>query len=88
MYAGDEPPFLPIKYARLIQRQAKSARAEAGRGREPALPCAAGARGRAVSQTRTNPVGQDTVGLDLGPSTIAIVPREGISRARGASRPS
>jgi hypothetical protein len=31
-------------------------------------------------QKPKHPVGSDTIGLDLGPSTLAIVPREGTPR--------
>ena len=69
----------PIKYARLIVRQASSPHA---RGAD-----ASGQRyfvqlvlEGVPSHKPKHPVGQDTVGLDLGPSTIAIVPREGSPR--------
>ena len=70
---------IAIKYARLIQRQASSARAQGADGAGPALLCATGPGRRPVPQAQT--YGRhDTVGLDLGPSTIAIVPREGTPR--------
>lgn len=68
-----------IKYARLLRRKASS-------------PCAKGAdRGgyRYYAQLALegmpyqkpkHPVGQESVGLDLGPSTIAIVPEQGQAR--------
>jgi hypothetical protein len=69
----------PIKYARLIRRPASSSRAE---GTD-----AAGQRyfvqltlEGVPYQKPKHTVGSDTVGLDLGPSTLAIVPREGTPR--------
>jgi hypothetical protein len=68
-----------IKYARLIQRPASSARAsgadQAGQRYFVQL-----ALEGVPSQKPKHVVGHDTVGLDLGPSTIAIVPREDTPR--------
>jgi transposase len=68
-----------IKYARLLVRQASSARAlgadEAGQRYFVQL-----ALEGIPYQKPKHQVGSDTVGLDLGPSTIAIVPREGPPR--------
>ena len=79
----------PIKYARLIQRQASSSRAE-GADAEGQRYYAQLALEGVPYQKPKHPVGQDTVGLDLGPSTIAIVPREGTPRLEvrlGRARP-
>jgi len=68
-----------IKYARLIRRRASS-------------PCAGGADCQGYRyavqlalegipyQKPTHPMDRDTIGLDLGPSTIAIVPRQAEAR--------
>src|SRR6266566_822474 len=65
----------PIKYARLIRRRTSSPRAEGAdcQGYRYAVQLAL--EGTAYQKPR-HPVGSDTIGLDLGPSTIAIVPRE------------
>ena len=69
----------PIKYARLVQRQASSPRAEGAdtKGHRYYVQLALSG---VPSQKPKHPVGHDTEGLDLGPSTIAIVPREGTPR--------
>jgi hypothetical protein len=69
----------PIKYARLMVRQASSARAQ-GADREGQRYFVQLALEGVPYQKPKHVVGHDTVGLDLGPSTIAIVPREGIPR--------
>ena len=66
----------PIKYARLIRRQASSPRA-AGADRQGDRYFVQLALEGVPYQKPKHPVGTDTIGLDLGPSTIAIVPREG-----------
>jgi hypothetical protein len=68
-----------VKYARLIVRQASSFRAE-GADAQGQRYCVQLALSGVPYQKLKHPVGQDTVGLDLGPSTIAIVPREGTPR--------
>jgi hypothetical protein len=68
-----------IKYARLIQRQASSFRAE-GADAEGQRYFVQLALEGVPYQKPKHAVGSDTVGLDLGPSTIAIVPREGAPR--------
>ena len=69
----------PIKYARLVVRQASSARAQ-GADRVGQRYCVQLALEGVPSHKPRHPVGRDTVGLDLGPSTIAIVPRQGTPR--------
>ncbi len=68
-----------IKYARLIRRKVTSQRAEGADGegyRYYVQLALAGAPYHKPKHT----VGTDTIGADLGPSTIAIVPREGEAR--------
>ena len=74
-----------VKYARLIVRQASSARAE-GADREGQRYSVQLALEGVPSQKPKHQIGSDTVGLDLGPSTLAIVPREGTPRARAPLR--
>jgi hypothetical protein len=69
----------PIKYARLIVRQAPSARAQ-GSDRAGQRYFVQLALEGVPYQKPKHPVGSDTVGLDLGSSTIAIVPRQGTPR--------
>ena len=68
-----------IKYARLVVRQASSARA-GGANRAGQRYFVQLALSGVPYHKPKHPVGSDTVGLDLGPSTIAIVPREGTPR--------
>jgi hypothetical protein len=65
----------PIKYARLIRRRASSPRAEGAdcQGYRYSVQLALSG---APYQKPRHPVGSDIIGLDVGPSTIAIVPRE------------
>jgi hypothetical protein len=65
-----------IKYARLIQRRASSERA-AGADRQGYRCFVQLALEGLPLQQLKHPVGCDIVGADLGPSTIALVPREG-----------
>jgi hypothetical protein len=74
-----------VKYARLIVRQASSSRAE-GADVQGQRSCVHLALSGVPYQKPKHPAGHDTVGLDLGPSTLAIVPREGTPRARGVLR--
>ncbi len=69
----------PIKYARLIVRQASSPRAQ-GADRAGQRYFVQLALEGVPYQKPKHHVGSDTVGLDLGPSTLAIVPREGTPR--------
>src|SRR5262249_1646103 len=75
----------PIKYARLIQRPASSARAQGANQ--------AGQRYfvqlilEGIPYHKPQPVvGHDPVGLALGPSTIALIPREGTPPPGGPVR--
>jgi hypothetical protein len=68
-----------VKYARLIVRQASSSRA-AGADATGHRYYVQLALSGVPYQKPKHPVGRDTVGLDLGPSTIAIVPRDGTPR--------
>jgi len=79
----------PIKYARLIQRQVSSSRAKGADTRGQRYSVQLALEGVPYHKPK-HPVGSDTVGLDLGPSTIAIVPREGTPRLEvclGRARP-
>jgi hypothetical protein len=69
----------PIKYARRMVRPASSARARGADTRSQRYFVQLVLEGISY-QKPTHPVGSDTVGLDLGPSTVAIVPREGTPR--------
>ena len=68
-----------IKYARLIQRQASSPRAQGAAALGLRYFVQLALEGVPYHKPK-HAVGGDTVGLDLGPSTIAIVPREGEPR--------
>jgi hypothetical protein len=74
-----------IKYVRLIRRKASSSRAQSADCQSyryyvqlilEGHPYQK-KKGDAGKEAPKHPVGKDIVGLDLGPSTIAIVPREG-----------
>jgi transposase len=69
----------PIKYVRLVRRMASSSQAKgAGRdGKQYFVQLILA--GHAFQKPKHEP-GCDTVGLDIGPSTLAIVPREGEAR--------
>jgi hypothetical protein len=65
-----------IKYARLVQRRASSKKAA---GADPAGFCyfvQLALEGVPYHKPK-HPMGSDIIGADLGPSTIALVPREG-----------
>ncbi len=66
----------PIKYARLVRRKAESPRAQ-GADREGNRYYVQLALEGLSYQKPKHTVGTDTIGLDVGPSTIAMVPREG-----------
>jgi hypothetical protein len=68
-----------VKYARLIQHQASSPRV-LGADQEGFRYYVQLALEGVPYQKPKHVVGRDTVGLDLGPSTVAIVPREGTAR--------
>jgi hypothetical protein len=65
-----------IKYCRLIQRKASSARA-GGADAHGYRYCVQLALEGTPLQKPKHAVGSQTIGLDLGPSSIAVVPREG-----------
>jgi hypothetical protein len=66
----------PIKYARLLVRQASRSRAQ-GADRAGQRYFVQVAMEGVPSHQPKHQVGHNTVGMDLGPSTSAIVPREG-----------
>src|SRR5215467_6032570 len=68
-----------IKYARLIQRSASSARAQ-GADQAGQRYFVQLALSGVPYQKPKHLIGSGTVGLDLGPSTLTIVPREGPPR--------
>ncbi len=68
-----------IKYARLIRRKATSERAEGADGEGYRYYVQLALEGVPYHKPK-HTFGTDTIGADLGPSTIAIVPREGEAR--------
>jgi hypothetical protein len=64
-----------IKYARLVQRRASSERAAGADARGFRYVVQLALEG-VPHQKAKHPVGVETIGLDLGPSSIAVVPRE------------
>jgi hypothetical protein len=68
-----------IKYVRLLRRKASSPGAK-GADRDGYRFYAQLALEGVPYQKPKHPIGQETVGLDLGPSTIAIVPQQGTAR--------
>ena len=68
-----------IKYVRLLRRKASSPRAK-GADRDGSRYSAQLALEGVPYQKPKHPAGEGTVGLDLGPSTIAIVPKHGEAR--------
>src|SRR5215468_10091517 len=68
-----------IKYVRLLRRKASSPRAK-GADRDGYRYCVQLALQGVPYQKPKHPIGEGTVGLDLGPSTIAIVPKLGEAR--------
>ena len=69
----------PIKYARLVRRPASSSRAQ-GADRQGERYVVQLVLKGAPLQKPKHAVGTDTIGLDLGPASIAIVPREAEAR--------
>ena len=65
-----------IKYARLIQRRASSQRAAGADSKGNRYSVQLALEGVPHHKPK-HPVGSDTIGLDLGPSSVAVVPREG-----------
>ena len=68
-----------IKYARLLRRRASSPRAQGADSQGGRYFVQLALEGVPL-QKPEHAVGSDTVGLDLGPSSIAIVPREAQAR--------
>src|SRR5260221_10777242 len=68
-----------IKYARLVRRKASSPRAKGADCQGYRYSVQLVLEGMPYQKKKNTP-GQDVIGLDLGPSTIAIVPREGEAR--------
>ena len=65
-----------IKYARLIKRCASSQRAAGADSQGNRYSVQLALEGVPYHKPK-HPVGSDTIGLDLGPSSVAVVPREG-----------
>jgi hypothetical protein len=68
-----------IKYARLLRRKASSPRAQGANCQGFRYYVQLALEGTPYQKPKNRP-GVDVIGLDLGPSTIAIVPREGEAR--------
>jgi hypothetical protein len=68
-----------IKYARLVQRAAITPRAQGADEESQRYSMQLALSGVPYHKPKSM-VGQDTIGLDLGPSTVAIVPRAGTPR--------
>jgi hypothetical protein len=67
----------PIKYVRLIRRKASSPRAQ-GTDKDGNRYCVQLVlEGHAFLKPKHEEVGSDIIGLDIGPSTLAIVPQQG-----------
>ena len=65
-----------IKYARLLQRKASSPKAQGADSQGYRYVVQLALEGIPHHKPK-HPVGTDTIGADLGPSSIALVPREG-----------
>jgi hypothetical protein len=68
-----------IKYVRLVRRRASSLQAQGADHAGNRYFVQLILEGQAFIKPRHAEAGQDTIGLDIGPSTLAIVPREGIA---------
>src|SRR5712692_9536009 len=68
-----------IKYARLVRRKASSPNAQGADAQGYRYSVQLVLEGKPQRKPK-HTVGTDVIGLDLGPSTIAIVPREGEAR--------
>jgi hypothetical protein len=66
-----------IKYVRLVRRKASSPRAQGTDKDGNRYFVQLVLEGHAFSKPRHEEVGKDIIGLDIGPSTLAIVPQEG-----------
>jgi hypothetical protein len=69
----------PVKYARLVRRQASSPHARGADRKSERYCVQLVLKGQPYHKPK-HTAGSDTVGLDLGPSSIAIVPRQGEAR--------
>jgi hypothetical protein len=65
-----------IKYARLVRRKASSPRAKGADAHGYRYSVQLALEGNSFQKPKNKP-GRDVIGLDLGPSTLAIVPRMG-----------
>jgi len=68
-----------IKYARLVRRKASSLRAQGADSQSYQYFVQLALEGTPYQKSKSKP-GHEVIGLDLGPSTVAIVPREGEAR--------
>ena len=66
----------PIKYVRLVRRKASSPQAQGADGEGNRYGVQLILEGHPYQKPK-HEAGSDTIGLDIGPSTLAIVPREG-----------
>jgi len=66
----------PIKYARLVRRKASSAQAQGADHDGNRSFVQLVLEGHALVKPKHQQVGSDTIGMDNGPSTLAIVPQE------------
>jgi len=69
-----------IKYARLVRRKASSPQARGADSQGYRYSVQLALAGTPYQKQPKNKPGHDVIGPDLGPSTIAIVPREGQAR--------
>lgn len=67
----------PIKYVRLIRRRASSPQAQAADGEGNRYSVQIVLEGHAFTKPKHEERGGDIIGLDIGPSTLAIVGRQG-----------
>ncbi len=66
-----------IKYVRLVRRKASSSQAQGADHDGNRYYVQLVLEGHAFIKPKHEEVGKDTIGLDIGPSTLAIVPRSG-----------
>ena len=67
----------PIKYVRLVRRKASSPQAQGADYEGNRYFVQLVLEGHAFLKPKHEEAGQDIIGLDIGPQTLAIVPREG-----------
>jgi hypothetical protein len=67
----------PIKYVRLVRRKASSPSSQGADHDGNRYFVQLVLEGHAFIKPKHEKVGADIIGLDIGPSTLAIVPREG-----------